>query len=79
MLPPICAIFKMAAIENKNLLFHISLTVSHKTLILGLMYTYPGIIISNMVYLGLSDIHICHFERWRPYSLMLLYLIKYDT
>jgi len=47
--------------HKKNLLFHISRTVSHKTLTLGFTYTYPGIIISNMVYLDLSDIHIRHF------------------
>ena len=36
--------------RNKKRLFRISWTVSHKTLTLGLIYTYPGIINSNMVY-----------------------------
>ena len=51
-------------------------TVSPKTFILGLMYTFLGILVSNILYLNLSNIHICHFERWRPSTLMILYLMK---
>ena len=38
-----------------------NLRVSHKMYLFGLIYTFSGLLISNMVHSDLFDIHIRHF------------------